>query len=123
MGVDLRLLVVDGNLGHWGFAHTVLNLDRDYDLHEAINAMNPQLRPAWKLSTWAGQIIPDGKYKGERTYGDVESDPYGDPLKYLTSQQVAEAFDRTNNLSPMNKAYAACVKAMPKDTLIGLYWH
>lgn len=130
MGIDARLLVVDGNCGDWGFSHTVLSLDRDYELWEEIKACEPQLRPGFSLHTFAGKRIDSGYYEGERVYGEIERDPYGDPIRFLTANHLGEAFaawgrksEHPERLSKHNIAAGCFLQMLPEQTLVGLYWH
>lgn len=122
MGVDLKLLVVDGNCGSWGYAHTMMEFGRNYEAFDKIKEhCQPQARPEFKLSSYASRV-PDGKMEGEACYGDVTETPYGEPITYVYANKIVEALKDTK-LYQWQIAAVAYLNTLPPETLVGLYWH
>ena len=123
MGMDLTLLPVECDCGAWGYAHTMLELDRDYGLHGHIQALSPQplLRP-FDLSSFRARV-PDGSLQGGSCYGVVSETPYGCPLTYTKAKALVTAFDEASSLSAKNRAARAYLAELSGDTLVALYWH
>lgn len=122
MGVDLLLLVVDGNCGLSGHSHTALPFGRDYVAFDKIEAhCLPQARPEFNLSSYVS-TVPDGRMKGERCYGDVSKTPYGKPLTYTYAKKLVEALVGVK-LGLWQIAAVAYLNALPPNTLVALYWH
>lgn len=121
MGVDLKLLVVEGDQGTWGFAHTMLELDRDYPLHKLIQALKPYERPTFRFSSFVSRV-PDGSVRDEYCYGEVKETPYGERLTFVDSLDLATVLDSDPETGPRNKAAAAYLRLIPRTT-VALYWH
>ena len=125
MGVDLKLFPIDhleetstpeGSTS-WGFSHTILPLQRDYGLWDAIKTIEGRLVPPG-VSAFTGQRLPDGKCKDERTYGDLSTDPYGDPYRMVRAGDLAPVLTE-HQPGPAAAFIAAC----KPDRWIVLEWH
>jgi hypothetical protein len=78
MGVDLRLLPFDADHGDGlSFSHTILEVGRNYDLHDKIRKLRSMPVPA-NFTSFCG--LGDD---GELTYGVTIETPYGEPLEYV----------------------------------------
>jgi len=122
MGVDLRLLPVESDLGTWGFAHTILSLERNYDVHEAIGKLNCVARPSFNLSTFCGGVVPDGTAKGETMCGVMRETPYGDPLTYIKRSDLVAVLESVENIGPKTRGALAWLRES-SVVWVGLYWH
>ena len=128
MGIELTLLPVDGNFGDsgsCGFSHTILDLDRSYDLHEAINAEHPFVLDTFKLSSYLARI-PDGSLEGDSCYGEIVYNPYGEKITYLDSTTLIRVMKSLiNSLSLKNRAALAWLEAFTvnRPCKVALYWH
>lgn len=123
MGLDLRLLPIDGDAAPVVYSHMLLSCFRRRDLFEAIR----------KVQDEHGVVVPDNFYtftgdtednEGEPGYGTTQFDPYGEEVhyilaKYLKPFQTHEG--ATDN--PINRAVWAFICALPDDFKIALYWH
>lgn len=116
MGIDLRLLIVEGSTDDCRFAHTMIDAGGGYDLYNSIQKAKPFTRPEWRLTSFCARI-PDGSLKDESGYGEVKETPYGEPLTYLTAEKLIKAE------IGMRKEALAFLKALPPHKIIGLYWH
>lgn len=122
MGVDLKLLVVDGDMGNSAFAHTMLEFGRNYDAHDKIREQSHPI--PWKDFSSYVSRVPDGSMKGETCYGDVNEDCYGEKLKYVRADDFLKAVKSfLPNLSHRQMAAYVYLEAMPPETKIVLYWH
>jgi len=137
MGIDLRLLPCecwreeDGKV--WGFSHTILELGRvggdafdDYE--ELVKPHLVELPDGHDVSSYVGERVTEGYYKGEPTYGTLGKDAYGTPCATVTAKQLLpwleEHFchdDRRGG--PYRTSIVAFVRALPPDTKIVLDWH
>jgi len=118
MGMDLKLLVVDGASESWGFSHTILSVSRDYDLFRKI--IGDFERRTFNLSIYVA-TVPDGSMEGESYYGHVKDTPYGEPITYIEIEKLAKTMSKCTDLSQNNKAILAYLKDCPYD-LVALYW-
>ena len=121
MGVDLRLLPVEADWRTWGFAHTVLSLERNSPLFEAIELQHPSPRPSFNLSAFCGGRVPDGSARGEQMYGVVKETPYGETLTYMARSELIAVLERAA-LGPATQAALAWLRES-NVTWVGLYWH
>lgn len=104
MGIDLTLMPMNA---HASF--TLLPLDRDYDLHDKIQALD-------------SQPIPNGfvAYNGAG-FTALPKDAYGDPIRYVLAGALREL--AINSIHVRNRAAWAYLKELPDDHQIALYWH
>jgi hypothetical protein len=130
MGVDLKLLPLyaKSNIG-FNFALTMLELDRRYQLFEQIEKI-PTVTLEGTFSTYLARI-PDGSWQGENAFGVVKEDAYGNKIQFVQAGQLADIMgkwyselkEEWSQYDFHNKAAIAYLKCLPKDHLIGLYWH
>lgn len=139
MGIDLRLLPCEAwreNEGQclWGFSHTLLELGRVFiDAWEAFQVMvTPHLAdlPAGHdVSSYVGERVSEGHYKGEPCYGTLRSkDAYGATYQVVEARHllpwITEHFHYDGQRGgPYQAAIVAYVGALPPDTKIVLDWH
>ena len=119
MGVDLKLLIVEGS-GDNTYAHTMMEFGQYYNLFDRLNE-HAVAGIYGSLSTYLAEI-PDGEWEGESGYGDVTVTPYGQPLTYLSAAEfvwLASGFE----LQTRGRAAVAYLKELPADTWICLYYH
>lgn len=123
MGIDLTLLVVDGNLSPTSaFARTAIEFGRNYDAFAAIKGIaKPHERRDLILTSYRSRV-PDGSMKGESCYGIVRETPYGEPLTYVYASDFCKAM-RTVDQWDQQRAAVAYLDELPVETLIALYWH
>jgi hypothetical protein len=117
MGLDLRLLPVDFHAGTWGFSHTVLDCERDYELFDALRGVDVIPVPA-KFSTFSGRSA-----EGDPCYGDTQETPYGEPLRCAIVYDLLVRWPNTETQGVRNRAIRVYLAALPKTTQIALYWH
>ena len=124
MGIDLRLLIVDGQMAACGFCHSMVSLKRDSRLFNAIILQPSEAVPLnYKLSAFCGAFVPDGSSKDETCYGEVGNDMYGDRLHWIRAEHLAKAFDTIDAMDWKNEAARGYIEALPPAVLIVLYWH
>ena len=123
MGLDLRLLVIDGELPDRPYSHTCLSLDRTgitepvQEIEEKRGETLPGLYCNWAT-------IPDGKWEGEHSYGEATETPYGEPLHWVFVRHLKPLKDHESVTgSRLNKAAWAYLCALPDLTRVVLYWH
>jgi hypothetical protein len=116
MGVDLTFLPLLGK-DFWA-AHTMIQVERRSELWPEIQALQ-RLDIPKPLSCH----LAYGE-DGERRYGDTETDPYGDRLKWTTAGQLVTLAKRdgvTDNWT--NRGVWAYLSHLPADWPVVLYWH
>lgn len=128
MGLDLTLLPVESE--HLAFSHTVLSLDRRSDMWEKIKLI-PQITRDVVFYSFMSRV-PDGKSEGEKCYGVVKEDAYGNPIKWANAGDVVKAmeeyYESVKDLDWIkydcrNQAVLAYLKVLPANRLVVLYWH
>lgn len=130
MGVDCTLLpaVICEEAG-FGFAHTMLPLERRQSLWPKLRAIPPlpidvtEIRFSTYLAT-----IESGEHEGECRYGRVTETPYGNRLEFARALDVLAAIERYHDEFPgsrfsTNEAVAAYLRCLPAETPVGLWWH
>jgi hypothetical protein len=122
MGVDLKLLIVDGRVGpNDGYSHTMLEFGRWYDVFDGLHKIERTI-PGFELSGY----VAKGE-NGDPAYGTVTKTPYGEALKYVSAAEflacVQSFVDETGYSDQWSRACCAFVRELKPDTLIGLYWH
>lgn len=116
MGVDLRLLPFDCDQGDFAFSHTILEVGRDYDLHDKIRKLKSMPVPP-KFTSFCGDLE-----NGETGYGVTNETPYGEALEFVLAGHLCaiplppDAFYRA-------RAVWAYLKELPPHTKVALYWH
>lgn len=120
MGLALRLLPVDKFHGNFGNAHTILELGGlSWDLGGTIRDLARLLPDGHDIASYLGKLIPDGECKGERSYGKLAADAYGDLYRWLTARELRPFLTEHWPTHPVT----AYVSALPDDRLIVLDWH
>lgn len=116
MGVDLKLLPLL-TPDFWA-AHDILRLERRSELWPAIQAL-PQLDIPKPLSCYEARTP-----EGEPCYGPVETDPYGNRMKWVTAGALLTLKDHESIRDDwQNRAVWAYLANIPEDWPIVLYWH
>jgi len=120
MGLALRLLPVDHFHNGFGNCHTLLELGGlDWDLGSMISERARLLPDGHDIASYLGKVIQDGECQGERSYGKLGTDVYGEPYRWLTAKELRPLLAEHWPKHPV-RAY---VLAMPDDQLIVLDWH
>jgi hypothetical protein len=80
MGIDLRLLPVDGDFApNIFYSHQVLSLDRNAILADIQEIAKKHGKPLpSRFTSFIGR-----QENGEHGYGEEDTDPYGAPLQYV----------------------------------------
>lgn len=121
MGVDLKMLVLDGYIAaegerkEFGFAHTVLEIGGDYDYHNLVLRCPSRDVPE-NFSSYVAT-----REDGEQGYGQVRKDCYGHVVKMVRAGDLAKIKHRPDY--DRLRAAIAYVKALSPDTWVALYWH
>ena len=121
MGLALRHFPID-HLSHgvFGYSHNILDLGGlDWDLGKQIQDRARRLPDGHDITTYLGGRIRDGHAEGERYYGKLDDDAYGEPYRWLTAKELLPFLDEHWSKHPVT----AYVRAMPSDGLIVLDWH
>jgi hypothetical protein len=120
MGLALRLLPIDCLHGSFGFSHNVLELGGlSWDLGAKIRDAARRLPDVHDVTSYLGGRIADGSSKGERCYGKLVDDAYGEPYRWLTARELLTFLEDHWPKHPVT----AYVRALPSDGLIVLDWH
>lgn len=115
MGVDLRLLPFDAD-GGVNFSHTMMEIGRDYDLHDKIRKLRSMPVPEDFTSFCARGA------DGETTYGKTLETPYGEPLEFVLAGELS-AINLPPDAGHVPRAIWAYLKELPSRTKVALYWH
>lgn len=115
MGIDVTFLPIEHESKDLCYSHTLLPLERRYDLQDEIRRLEPRILGR-KISSYVGR-----DKEGEVCYGDTDSDCYGDALTYLTSGELLLVDSAT--VEYKNKAIWAYLRELPADTKIVIYWN
>ena len=120
MGLALRLLPVERFHGGFGYSHSILELGGwDWDLGDTIRDRARLLPDGHDITAYLAKVIPDGACAGERCYGKLVADAYGDPYRWLTARELLPVLREHWPKHPVT----AYVNALPEDQLIVLDWH
>jgi hypothetical protein len=114
MGIDLTFLPLEHESERLAYSHTLLPLERRYDLQDEVRALNPK-----SLGRVMSSYLSRNK-DGEICYGDTNEDCYGEALTYLTVAELLQVNPTT--IQYKNKAIWAYLKELPLETKIVLYW-
>lgn len=111
MGVDLTVVVAKWETeGLPLLGYNRMTTDRDYNLYEAVNALNQR------------ELQGVMRWYGDEGIEDMTDDAYGGKLMYVFADDLAGCFlDQCR--SPWNQAVGQMLKSLPKETKIVLYWH
>ena len=125
MGLALNLFPIEhlnygtGPSSCWGYSHTVLRLgDLSWDTGQLIAAAGKPLPDRHNISALLAGRVKDGTSQGERYYGVLDKDSYGEPYKWITAEALLPFLD---DRWPKHPA-TAYVRALPKDALVVLDW-
>jgi hypothetical protein len=121
MGVDLKLLIVDGgpfppDKPTFAFAHTMIEFGRWYDVFARLDKKAFPMPDGLDFTSYVSQ-----RDDGEQGYGRVTGTPYGNPLTFITAADFLDCCSGAN--SGRGKAAMAYVRELPPETWIGLYYH
>lgn len=120
MGVDLKLLPIDYDDGSWGFSHSIIRVERDYELFDQIRDLPKQGHPPENFTSYLS-TIPSGSMRGESCYGPTKQDCYGCNLYCVRAGDFANIRLRRGT-SKQVRAVLAYVRALDPDTRIVPYW-
>lgn len=116
MGVDLTLMPLIGE-DYWA-AHDLIQVERRRELWDEI-AKLPSRPVRSPLSCFVARMP-----NGEQGYGNLETDPYGEKMRYMTPEVLLLVKDHeavTDNWR--NRAVWDYLAKMPPNWPIVLYWH
>lgn len=114
MGVDVVFLPVECDYEDVCYGHTLLPLERRYDLQAEILKLELKQFNR-KISCYLGR-----NSQGESSYGDIDKDCYGEALMYLTAGELLLVDAAT--IEHRNKAVWAYLRELPPQTKIVIYW-
>lgn len=123
MGVDLRLLIVDGDCAssesRWGYSHSMLEVQRRRDLWPEIS----RLKSHELTITLYCYMSRD--HRGEHCYGELgATDPYGSKFMYVLAGELSNLSKNENvKDSAFNRGIWAMLAEIDPNTKIVLYWH
>lgn len=125
MGLALNLFPIDhlhynaGPHSCWGYSHTVLKIgDLSWDVGQTISAAAEQLPKHHDITAHLAGRIKDGTSKGERYYGKLDKDAYGEPYKWITAEALLAFLEEHWPKHPAT----AYVRALPADNMVVLDW-
>ena len=90
-----------------------------WDLGARIKDCARPLPDGHNITVYVGGRIRDGYAKGERYYGKLVNDAYGESYRWLTAKELLPFLEEHWPKDPAT----AYVRAMPSDGLIVLDWH
>lgn len=125
MGLDLKLLIVDGELTHRPYSHTMLTLDRT-GIAQLVRGIDEKHGAEFENGgLYCFLATPKGDKDGAgEHYGVATETPYGDPICWVHAKRLKSLARRKEvTTSRFNKAAWAYVCELPDDTRIGLYFH
>ena len=115
MGMDLKLLPLLAK-DFW-CSHNIIALGRDYELWKAIESL-PQFDIPQSLSCYFARTP-----EGEPCYGDIETSPYGERLKWIAAKMLNTVRDHDAVKGDWrNRAAWAYLANIPEDWRVVLYW-
>ena len=120
MGLDLTLLPFYSEDMEIPFSHDVIQLSRNYELFDIINAVEKQFGRDVP-ENFTSYVSRDDKYE-DIHYGITATTSYGDSLKYVKAKDLWKVMG-FENLSWRNKAVIAYLRELPENLNIALYWH
>jgi hypothetical protein len=121
MGLALRLFPIDHlHGGTEGFSHTILDMGGvAWEIGAVIREKARRLPDGHDISALLAGLIPDGYAKGERYYGKLDTDAYGEPYRWLMARELLVYLEE----HWPNHPATAYVRAMKPDGLVVLDWH
>jgi len=126
MAFPLFLLIVNhhessrnGKL--WGYSHTVLALDPDSGMIDAMRSLwnTCEELPIDHEVNGFDARIPDGSMKDERMYGLLQEDAYGQRYRWTTAERIALVLTATIPNEPATAYVNVCKPA----TRVIFGWH
>ena len=105
MGIDLILLPYDSSF----FSHTVLRVDRDYDLYDAIRDI-----PSKEVDDNFTSYVSRDDQCEETHYGKTIENPYGQRTAFV----LAKDLKRVRIPGPTG----AYIRELDDDCKVALYW-
>lgn len=117
MGLDLRLL--PENYTSSNFSHTMISLDRDYELYDKIiDLVN---KSGFPVQDGFNSYMSYDSELGGHVYGLTIQDDYGEKLKGVYAKDLKEVF--CIDLSPVNSAAKSYLSQLDGNNKVYLYWH
>jgi hypothetical protein len=114
MGVDLTLHVVSG-AKPYHYCATRLDIGKDYDLFDALEAVPKSLVAGELGEVWA--------FSGDENKKLDATDAYGNPFKFSTAGEIYEVARRLDEKSTDCRAAFAYLRELPTLTPIVLDFH
>lgn len=127
MGLDLKLLVLLGdtpNFDMW-LGHTIITTGRDYYLYDTIKRQVDEKAIPEGKTVWSYFHDSEDDPDAESTYGEMYTNPYGEPLTWVTAGELADAFQVARQAwlkADINEAIYQFLRALPATWKIVLYW-
>lgn len=115
MGVDLSLLPFRQSAS-MAFSHSIIEVSRDYDLYKLIESVGRVPAP----DDFRAYVAP--LPNGERGYGVVKEDCYGQSLRMVSAKELA-AITLPKDTGCRARAAWAYLKELPDDFYVVLFWH
>ena len=144
MSLDLTLLPFDHDSPQLSYSHTLLqcvtncnNLFEEIEkesskeipksidyVNKVATGVNKDCGEVPKNFTCYLSRIPNGSMKDEHCYGEVNSDPYGKPLRYLTVRILLKFKNHPEVLrNQRHLAIWAYLEHLDPNTKVALFWH
>lgn len=119
MGVDLTILPVDYNIEGKRICHSQLQFERRRELWDVIREKVVTRKIDKPISCFLARNTD-----GERCYGEIMEDPYGEVLEVTTFNEFVRILEHQGFTGlRRNIAIAAFIEAMPSMDEVVLYWH
>jgi len=120
VGLDLSLLVVDGDTPGVTYSHSMLACDHDGELFARVlheeETGGTVIEP-----TFHSFRSRDDTYE-ESHYGVTTETAYGEPLKWVFARDLVECFESSDGLSSWNAAVRAFLQHLHPTTRVALFW-
>jgi hypothetical protein len=117
MGLDLRLLPLDYDGENWGYSHCILEVGSAQDLYEALKDT-----PRTPVPTDFSTFVSQERNRGEYSYGQTRTTPYGEPLQCVTVKDLTKIRNLVSRRQKRRAVWAYLAELSP-DMRIALYWH
>lgn len=124
MGVDLTLLIPPyENLGDFMTCGSELEIARNGTIFDSISDLQSFPVLPYKFHCYHGDPDTDG----ERRYGQLTEDPYGDAPRYVKAGALANRLGRMIHDDPethrLTRAAAKYLAELSEEWPVVLYWH
>lgn len=120
MGLDLKLLPVEGDWEKEGYSQTVLTLEQCPDLFCSLSDFSRQFEhpvPAMFNTYLSGLNVRD------EHYGNTQKTGTGDPLRMGPVRELLRFSDHPGVYEePQNRAVWAYLRELPEESMVALYW-